>query len=127
MTVLEEIVNVDKEDIEADVDMDLLDETIVDDDDHLTKDSKNHRKTKDWVIDSTVPFGWSYKGEGSAALIKAPNGKLYPSRRLAFADMLNSGKYCAKDVIMMKRTLIHQGWQSDERIPRGWMFNTISF
>ena len=36
--------------------------------------------------------------------------------------MLNSGKYCAKDVIMMKRTLIHEGWKSDERIPRGWMF-----
>ena len=121
MTVLEEIVNVDKEDIEADVDMDLLDETIVDYDDHLTKDSKNHRKTKDWVIDSTVPFGWSYKGEGFAASIKAPNGKLYPSRRLAFADMLNSGKYSVKDIVMMKSTLVHEGWKSDVRIPKGWM------
>ena len=122
MTVLEDIVAVYQEDMETDADMELLEETIVDDNNFLSKESKNHLKTKGWVIDSTVPFGWSYKGEGSAALIKAPNGKLYPSRRLAFADMLNSGKYCAKDVIMMKRTLIHEGWKSDERIPRGWMF-----
>ena len=119
MTVLDEIVDVDQEDTEADDDMELLEETSVDDDHLNAKETVNHNK--EWITDSTLPFGWSYKGQGRFLFIKAPNGKHYQSRRLAFADMLNSGKYSAKDIIFMRNALVHEGWKNDERIPKGWM------
>ena len=47
MTVLEDIVAVYQEDMETDADMELLEETIVDNDKKfLSKDSKNHIKAK---------------------------------------------------------------------------------
>ena len=73
-----------------------------------------------YITDHTVPFGWSYKGEGSLFSIKSPTGTSFRSRRQAFEAMVVSGKHSFGEINNMKQCLQYEGWQENDRLPDGW-------
>jgi len=116
-------------DQEDDVDMDLLDTST--DDISLSEDVINEEtevnndiscESEDGMKnDETVPEGWRYKGFGYQMYIKSPYGVVYRSRRHAFEDMIQCGKYSMLEIINMKSKLLFEGWNSSDKLPRGWM------
>ena len=110
-------------DQEDDVDMDLLD-TSSDDLESTKEDvtlNEEVSNNNNFANDETVPMGWTYRGEGKHMFIKSPFGPIYRSRRKAMEDMIQCGKYSLLEIIDMKSKLFYEGWNSSEKLPRGWM------
>ena len=92
---------------ENDHDMDVFEDTDIDNDDLL----------EERPADTTLPPGWSREGSS----IKSPAGELYKSRRHALVEMVNSGEWSEEEVSVMRSKMKHEGWEESDRIPRGWM------
>ena len=112
-------------DEEGDVDMALLESDNEEDQDDLMEESPNEiseKQTANFMIkETTVPLGWTVKGQGSHMKVTSPTGGKFNSRRTAFVDMVNSGKYSVREIKEMKSCLKHEGWKTDEKLPKGWM------
>jgi len=118
--------DIDILDQEDDVDMELLassdhedtkeEETLTEE--VVIKDEKLDNLMKN---DETVPKGWTYRGEGLHMILKAPNGVFFRSRRTAMEEMIKCGKFSMLEIIDMKSKLLFEGWNTSEKLPRGWM------
>ena len=110
-------------DEEGDVDMALLESDNEEDQDDLMEESPNEiseKQTANFMIkETTVPLGWTVKGQGSHMKVTSPTGGKFNSRRTAFVDMVNSGKYSVREIKEMKSCLKHEGWKTDEKLPKG--------
>ena len=79
--------------------------------------------SNEFQTDSTVPPGWSYRGElaeGKHFQLRSPNGQTYPSRATAIPRMILSGSYSLEEISKMKQCLQYEGWKDREDIPDGW-------
>ena len=79
--------------------------------------------TMEYLTDSTVPPGWSYRGElaqGKRFSLRSPCGQVYPSRSGAIPQMISSGSCSLEELSLMRRLLRHEGWADREDIPSGW-------
>ena len=86
---------------------------------------KKHQNSNinEFQNDSTVPPGWSYKGElaqGRHFHLRSPNGQTYQSRAIAIPRMISSGSYSLEEISQMRQCLQYEGWKDREDIPDGW-------
>jgi len=86
------------------------------------------RRVYDWEEDrDTLPPGWKKRpttGKNDAESILSPEGEQYRSRFNAVQNMVKKG--CSLDEIdEMKDMLIHEGWESIEFLPDGWLLKRI--
>merc|ERR1719300_19667 len=68
----------------------------------------------------TIPSGWVINGSGSNMSIISPSGKRFQSRRQALTNMINSGNSSLSEILLMRSTLVHEGWITNESFPTGW-------
>ena len=99
---------------EPDVDMDLLNDSTVEELDDISEETKDPEQEKalkqKWIFDHSVPRGWRYKKPGRNFHLISPSGKIFKSRRAAF-EFLSASGFCNSDEIKaMKSTLRHEGW-----------------
>ena len=121
MTVLS--AEVDYEDLleeENDSEMELLDESDIDDNTFDISEASELEILNETKIskDTSLPRGWCLVNSN---MVRSPSGQNFKSKRHALMDMINSGKCTVADINMMRSSMKEEGWQESDKIPRGWM------
>ena len=86
------------------------------------------RRGYDWEDGGdTLPIGWMKRpgvGQNESERILSPEGEQYRSRFNALQNMVKNG--CSRfEIDDMKSNLVHEGWESIELLPEGWLFKRI--
>ena len=93
----------------------------------VTKDDKKPKKVPKKTAmkqkkSSSLPDGWTLTKSGQ---ISSPRGQLYKSRYVAVVDMVKR-TYPSEDIEQMKQSMKdHEGWETSDYLPEGWMYKTI--
>ena len=91
--------------------------------------------SSDWKNSEDLPAGWMLrvttksgasghaekekKGPRTYTYIRAPNGRPFFGRKQALQFMLERG-YNTAEVDIMRRGLVHEGWNDHTLLPKGW-------
>ena len=108
---------------------DVFDNNDVDKIKHFRKEESvdTRRRGYDWSECSTLPAGWKKRpgvGKNDSESILSPEGQQFRSRFNAVQNMVKNG--CPLDNIdQMKDMLIHEGWETIDYLPDGWLFKRI--
>ena len=66
----------------------------------------------------TLPPGWKLKVP-TLTTVEAPDGTVYRSRRVAFQNMIETGRYPQAEIELMKKYLKFERWTEQDSLPSG--------
>ena len=71
--------------------------------------------------DHTVPKGWKMRKTGEREYILSPENIQYMSRVVALIDLIRKNSNL-EEIEAMREKLVHEGWQTNSYLPRGWFW-----
>ena len=82
------------------------------------------KRRDDWVEADTVPPGWMVRpgaGKETKEWVLRPDGRQFMTRCIALQYLAKEGAD-QKDIDLLRESLIYEGWQVDELLPKDWLF-----
>ena len=82
------------------------------------------KRRDDWVEAATVPPGWMVRpgaGKETKEWVLRPDGRQFMTRCIALQYLAKEGAD-QEDIDLLRNSLVHEGWQVDELLPKDWLF-----
>ena len=82
------------------------------------------KRRDDWVEADTVPPGWMVRpgaGKETKEWVLRPDGRQFVTRCIALQYLAKEGAD-QEDIDLLRKSLVHEGWQVDELLPKDWLF-----